>query len=82
MQPQAWVGAGVRAGGAAGGAGQHSPSVERKWCFQVDLGGPEGLLLHVADVSLRLWHLRRGHLKLGGVSCCPVCLSVCPFRSF
>ena len=28
--------------------------VERNWCFQVDLGGPEGLLLHMADVSLRL----------------------------
>lgn len=28
--------------------------VERNWCFQVDLGGPEGLLLHLADVSLRL----------------------------
>lgn len=28
--------------------------VERNWCFQVDLGGPEKLLLHLADVSLRL----------------------------
>lgn len=48
--------------------------VERNWCFQVDLGDPEGLLLLMADVSLRLRPLPRG--QLAGVSCFPVCLSV------
>lgn len=54
MQPQGQVGAGVWDGEAAGGAGQPLWPVETHWCFQVDLGGPEGLLVHVADVLFRL----------------------------
>lgn len=28
--------------------------LDRNWCFQLDLGGPEGLWLRMADVTLWL----------------------------